>query len=314
MSIRIVPQAERSAGVAQAEPLRLPTTTLPYASRAERLRHLAQGHIMADYLLWAADLVEAQQATAQTVALPEGEGRSLAQALRTQTHTPLHSGRWQRSAQWLVLLDTLLMHLRQQPAMQSAAVLQAITALQQADTAQRNVWADALLAGLRGEETLPAGSALPDAGVAQLLWSALSLYWRQLATQLPAVGVAEVGAQRHLCPVCDHAPTGSLILGGSESGLRYLQCSLCESQWHVVRSQCTNCEATGKLDYWSLDSEQAAIKAESCGDCHSYLKAFYAQTDRHLDMVADDLASLALDAEMEAQGLGRTGINPLMLP
>jgi FdhE protein len=56
------------------------------------------------------------------------------------------------------------------------------------------------------------------------------------------------------------------------SGLRYLHCNLCETEWHVVRVKCSNCEQSRDLHYWSLDNEQAAVKAESCGDCGTYLK------------------------------------------
>ncbi len=52
---------------------------------------------------------------------------------------------------------------------------------------------------------------------------------------------------------------------GTTQGLRYLHCNLCETEWHVVRVKCSNCEQSGP-DYWSLDDEQAAIKAESCDD------------------------------------------------
>ncbi|WP_313572388.1 formate dehydrogenase accessory protein FdhE domain-containing protein, partial [Comamonas terrigena] len=62
MSIRIVPESERSPGVEYIAPVRLPDATLPYARRSARLRQLADGHAMADYLLWAADLAGAQQA------------------------------------------------------------------------------------------------------------------------------------------------------------------------------------------------------------------------------------------------------------
>ena len=109
-------------------------------------------------------------------------------------------------------------------------------------------------------------------------------------------------------------PTGSLVLGGAQAGVRYLQCSLCECQWHVVRSKCSNCDSTHALDYWCLEDEKAPIKAEGCNECQTYLKAFYQQTDHQLELVADDLASLALDAEMEEKELARSGINPLMLP
>ena len=73
MSIQIVPESERSPGVGPVEPVQLPAAQLPYARRASRLQHLAQGHAMADYLLWAADLVHAQQATAEALPLPAEE-------------------------------------------------------------------------------------------------------------------------------------------------------------------------------------------------------------------------------------------------
>ena len=85
----------------------------------------------------------------------------------------------------------------------------------------------------------------------------------------------------------------------------------------VLSDRCFYChgpdEKHRKADL-RLDDENAAIKAESCGDCHSYLKAFYLQTDPGLELVADDLASLALDAEVEREGFARSGFNPLLTP
>ncbi len=62
--------------------------------------------------------------------------------------------------------------------------------------------------------------------------------------------------------------------------------------------KCSNCEQSGKLHYWSLDDEQAAIKAESCDDCGTYLKILYQEKEPKVEAVADDLASLVLDARM----------------
>ncbi len=73
-----------------------------------------------------------------------------------------------------------------------------------------------------------------------------------------------------------------------------LHCNLCETEWHVVRVKCSNCEQSGKLHYWSLDDEQAAIKAESCDDCGTYLKILYQEKEPKVEAVADDLASLAI--------------------
>lgn len=313
MSIRIVPESERTPGVEHIAAVVLPPAATAYAARGARLLALAEGHPMGDYLQWSAALVDAQRQAAESLPLPPQEGARLAQALRERDHTPLHSAHWQRSDHWLQLLDAMLARLSPLPSMQAEPVRAALGALQQAGAGLRQAWADALLAALRGGE-LPEDAQLPGGAQALFLWSALSAYWRQMASGLGAIGLAEPGEQRHLCPVCGHAPTGSLVLDGAQAGVRYLQCSLCECQWHMVRTKCTNCEGTGALDYWCLDSEQAPVRAESCGDCDSYLKAFYRQQDRHLEMVADDLATLALDAEMEARDLARSGINPLLLP
>ncbi|NHW59362.1 formate dehydrogenase accessory protein FdhE, partial [Escherichia coli] len=89
---------------------------------------------------------------------------------------------------------------------------------------------------------------------------------------IPGKAKTEYGENRQFCPVCNSMPVASMVQIGTTQGLRYLHCNLCETQWHVVRIKCTNCELTGKLNYWSLDSENAPVKAESCGDCGSYLK------------------------------------------
>ena len=70
-------------------------------------------------------------------------------------------------------------------------------------------------------------------------------------------------------------PVSSIVQIGTTQGLRYLHCNLCETEWHVVRVKCSNCEQTRDLHYWSLDNEQSAIKAETCGDCGTYLKILY---------------------------------------
>ncbi|MBS6209517.1 MAG: formate dehydrogenase accessory protein FdhE, partial [Proteus hauseri] len=124
----------------------------------------------------------------------------------------------------------------------------------------------------------------------------------------------EYGENRQFCPVCNSMPVASMVQIGTTQGLRYLHCNLCETQWHVVRIKCTNCELTGKLNYWSLDSENAPVKAESCGDCGSYLKILYQEKDANVDAVADDLASIVLDAKMEEEGFARSSINPFLFP
>lgn len=300
-SIKLTPLETPGAGIDRIEPLLLPTLDGLYRRRAERLRQLAEGHAMADYLGFSARVAEAQQQLLDSRPLPAALADGLAGRLGSD-QPPLACTDLPRDPYWRQLLQGLIEHLQEgaTPLVQGT-----LADLRGADAARLEIFADALLAG----DYARAGS-----GRALFLWGALSLYWTQLAAHLPASGKADPGEQRQFCPVCASAPVASVVLGGAHGGLRYLHCGLCESRWHLVRVKCSNCEQTGHLDYWSLDSERAAIKAESCGDCHSYLKVLYLDRDAQLEVIADDLASLALDAEMEREGFARSGVNPFLLP
>lgn len=288
-SIRMTPLEGGRPAVGDIAPVLLPAVGGGYAVRAARLRQLAEGHPMADYLGFVAALVAAQQQVLQRLPLPQPLIDALP-ALLHQDQPPLECRTFARDGYWLAALRQLAEHL-QHPVLQGLA---------QRNDASLEADAEALLAGAYDQV---------DSGEALFIWAALSLYFSQLAAHLPASGKAR-GEQRQHCPVCASVPVASSIHGG----LRYLQCSLCESRWHMVRLKCSNCEATGALDYWSLDSEKAPIKAESCGNCQSYLKVFYPEHDRDLEVLADDLASLALDAEVERQGFGRSGVGPYLFP
>ncbi|WP_095153747.1 formate dehydrogenase accessory protein FdhE [Pseudomonas sp. Irchel 3E13] len=292
-SIQMTPVEPVKAAVGEIPPVFLPLNAGRYTARAARLRQLTEGHPMADYLGFVAGLVEAQQRVLETLPLPPALIDALPDRLG-QDHPPLECSTFPRDAYWLAVLRQLGEHL-EHPTLQG---------LLQQNALSLEAAADALLAG--DYEQVDSGQAL-------FLWSALSLYFSQLAAHLPASGKAH-GEQRQHCPVCASAPVASSILTGAHSGLRYLHCGLCESRWHMVRLKCSNCEATGALDYWSLDSEKAPVKAESCGECQSYLKVFYPEHDKDLEVLADDLASLGLDAEVEREGFGRSGVSPFLFP
>lgn len=293
-SIQMTPAEQRSAGVGEIPAVLLPTLGERYRQRATRLRQLAEGHPMADYLRFVAQVADAQQQLLERLPLPATLESSLAGRVAAGK-APLAWASLPRDAYWQQLLRGLGEHIEH-------ATLQGLCAQGEAAL---DVAADALLAGRFSEI---------DSGQALFLWAALSLYFTQLAAHLPAIGNAGVGEQRQHCPVCTGAPVASVIMTGAQAGLRYLHCGLCESRWHMVRLKCSNCEETGSLDYWSLDTHETAIKAESCDDCHSYLKVFYPEHERDLELVADDLASIALDAEVERQGFDRSGVNPFLFP
>ncbi|TRO39819.1 formate dehydrogenase accessory protein FdhE [Pseudomonas sp. ALS1131] len=294
-SIKLTPVEPPSGGNERIEPLLLPRLDGLYSGRAARLEALAGEHPMADYLRFTASIARAQQRLLEQLPLSAEANARL--ELRDD-HAPLATARLPRDPYWQRLLQGLLEHLRGDAP---APVQAVIEDLHNSSAERLDMLADVLLSGRY--EAVGSDRAL-------FLWSALSLYWTQLAARLPLHASAGLGENRQLCPVCAQAPSASVILGG----LRYLHCSLCESRWHMVRLKCSNCEQTGKLDYWSLDSKDATVKAESCGDCHSYLKVLYLDRDRELEVIADDLTSLALDAELEREDFARSGIHPLLFP
>ncbi|MDU8924475.1 formate dehydrogenase accessory protein FdhE [Pasteurellaceae bacterium LIM206] len=305
MSIRILPQEDikQTAGSFYHPALLFSNPKNLYQRRAERLRKLSEKHPFADYLKFAADIADGQLRLLGEQPLPRDARLSprhmTAEALANQ---PLNAQTWQRNAVWLSYLNDLLRHMETRANEQTLAT---IDWLEKASTSQLESLADKLLAQ---------DYTAVDSDKAVFIWAALSLYWLQMTQQIPHHTKLESDENLHICPVCGSAPVASVVQFGSSQGLRYLHCSLCESEWNVVRANCTNCNESNKIDYWSIDEQMAAVRTESCGDCHSYLKILYQEKDPHVEPVADDLASIFLDIEMEERGFSRSGLNPFMFP
>ncbi len=100
---------------------------------------------------------------------------------------------------------------------------------------------------------------------------------------------------------------------GTVNGLRYLHCNLCESEWHVA----------GEVQQLRADPRSQLLVA---GQRAGGGEGGEPRRPRHLpedplsgkdpqvEAVADDLASLVLDARMEEEGFGRSSINPFLFP
>ena len=92
-----------------------------------------------------------------------------------------------------------------------------------------------------------------NAAVTPVIGAALQVHWTHLARQLDPAQVARP-EHPNLCPVCGSHPVSSVVrIGGAESGLRYLHCTLCNSEWHVVRAKCSNCDNTRDIGYYHLE-------------------------------------------------------------
>ena len=308
--------------------VRLPERASVFADRALRLRQLAAGHAMRDFLVFAAQLAEAQHAQLQAMpelVLPDAD------AVTAAAHAgqpPLPADAPARDAAWRGVLRSLLQRLQSTlPASPARTVAEQLAATSDEHLEQQ---ADRLLGGvMRGL----------DLGTAPLIGAALQLCWthRALELQRRHDAAAAAAPQRHAeapfgrtddataCPCCGSRPTSSITrIGADAAGYRYLNCSLCSTQWHMVRIKCTHCESTKGIGYQQLEplpghakpanaANDGAVQAETCTECGHYLKVVHMERDQHVEPVADDLATLTLDLLVSEAGLQRQGVNLMLL-
>ncbi len=281
--------------------IHLPERSAVFRERAARLRVLAQGRAMQDYLLFMAKVCEAQQAELDAfpqVPLPDERQISLC---REHGMPPLSVQSWQRHPEGHLVLRRIAARVQYEAPVASQPML---ARLQFMDGDKLERIAGAILSGRH---------FATDLAAAPFVAAALQVYWTHMATTLGAQAFGR-GNTAGLCPACASPPVASIVrIGGVEQGARYLSCSLCETQWHMVRVKCSNCESTKGISYYAIEGKSPAIKAETCEECGAYLKIAYMEKDPYVDPVADDLATLTLDLMMDEAGKSRSGPNLFLL-
>jgi FdhE protein len=294
------------SGIPNAPVLLQPELKTLYANRIARLTELIDADLpIKDYLAFVRDMVSAQVTLLRQnplPALPEPQT-----VVVDFVNRPFDKDSVPRDPYWRDALrhivETLLAEseICKQPAI--AATLMHLKGMPDEDleTAANQLFHHRLdLIGVNG---------------APFMWTALSSYFTQLVRR-PTLQIEEgVGVARQHCPMCGCEPVASVVTALPPEGTRYLHCALCGTEWHVVRAQCTNCNSSENLNYWSFgenDDDDAAVKTESCDNCKTHMKILFQTKNAHVDAVADDLASLALDAEMEEKGYGRSSMNPFL--
>lgn len=284
-----------------------------FARRARRLHELAGRHEpLSEFLGFMALLAHAQQAALER-ATPGWQPEPAAFDLALEHGMPplnvqALQGDIDIQGELEALLDALELHVGE-------AQRPLLAALRELPEASLKQLARQVLAGEAGAEQAR--------GLMPLVAAALQVAWLRLVHRLPRAPARPSGEVRTLCPCCGSSPVASLIeTNPQSSGVRYLQCGLCATQWYLERSLCSVCERSGKLDYLSLaphtdgkdDDATAVAQAEACGDCGSYLKIFPRALDADVEPLADDLASLALDLLLSEEGrYRRSGFNPLLI-
>lgn len=282
-------------------PLRLPNPGL-FAQRAGRLRQLALDHGLGDYLRLAADLADVQPSLLDHYpALPQPRQEFL-ELCRAHKIPPLAPGGWTRDPGWRDALPALAAALTAKTPAATASVLRRLA---EAGPEWIEAQADRLLNG--DAEGL-------DLAAAPFIGAALQSYWTSLAACLDPDQLS-VPETPGFCPVCGSPPVMAVIRAGTnDQGLRYLHCSLCNSQWHRVRAQCSQCGSDRGLGYYHVEGRpDDPVRAEACSSCHGYLKLLDLQKAPFGEPQADDLASMALDLLMAEQGYEAIGLNYWML-
>lgn len=296
------------SGIMEAPYVVLPDAKL-FSKRATRLRELVeQVPPLDEFLAFMARLVQAQH---QVLTEHEPAWRPQADAFdRALEHgmPPLGFAALRRDVGWQgdlkAMLEAVELHVgaRQRPF---------IDALRNMDSAALDTLAEAILDASPGD-----GTTRP---LLPLVAAALQVSWARLAMSLPRPPERPTGEARALCPTCGSAPVASVIHNERHrSGVRYLHCSLCATEWHLERVKCSVCDSSGKLTYLALDDENGKpflpVQAETCDGCNSYLKIMQREIHGRADPVADDLASLALDLLLAEQDqYARSGYNPLLI-
>jgi len=295
--------------------LHLPQPSV-FAEREMRLRQLAAGHAMRDYLLFVAELAHVQDELFRqplSLVLPRPDQ---IEASANAGMPLLPAAHWPRDPTWRTQLRDLLARLAQR--LSAGTAREAALALAAESDAHLEAQADRLLNGVM---------LGLDLAKAPLLAAGLQLYWAQMVAQVQAAHGADRIApfgrtdDATQCPCCGSRPTASITrLAAEVSGQRYLHCSLCAAEWHYVRIKCTHCQSTKGIQYHGLQrqddedsSPSAVVQGETCDVCGHYLKIVHMEKDKEVEPLADDLASLTLDLLLSETGVQRHGVNLMLL-
>jgi len=279
----------------------LPQVASLFAERAARLRQLADGNPIADYLQFAAKIVDAQHAVVSKVALQD---LSTADVERAQQHSmPLLPAAEHIDPAWHHVLDSMLDTLAGNEGLPEP-LQPLIQSLRELSHEERDEIAQRLL-----EKEV----AARHIGMAPFIMAALQVTCAKRAATLNAADVPYTDPAT-ICPVCASEPVASVLrIGGKANGHRYMHCGTCCTEWHMVRVKCSHCESTKGIHYQTIEGSKDVITAETCDECGTYRKVVNQEKDPMAEPLADDLASLMLDLLMsESTPFKRSSANPLL--
>jgi FdhE protein len=281
--------------------VRLPDPLTLFATRSLRFRTLAEGHQLGPYLLFLAAISECQHRIQKDLPEPDLPADDSREMAREHAMPPLDRTRFTVDAALDATLDRLLALAATIDMPDNARA--ALGRVRDADAAARDGMVRSVLA-----DAIPVETLADHAYVA----AALQIHFARLAARLDPATLVPIGDG--VCPSCGGAPVASAIVGWKGAhGTRFCTCSLCATQWHVVRIKCVLCESTAGIAYEELNSGPDTVKAETCESCHGYVKILHQHKNPQLEPVADDIATLGLDILLRENGYRRGAVNPFLL-
>ncbi len=298
----VVPLAPMDIGEVANPPFAvLPEPARVFLARSERFAALAPGHDLEPYLRLLVQITCAQHDILGELpepVLPSPERLTLA---RENTMPPISTGQIELDEAADRTFDAFLKALATADlAPSSRAVLDVV---EKAGPEARRLMMQAVLL-----------DEIPRDAIAEhvLAAAAVQVLFTRLASHLDAASLQRVADGA--CPSCGAGPVASAIVGWEGAhGTRFCTCSVCATQWNVLRIKCVVCSSEKGIAYHAIDGGDENIMGETCDTCSSYVKMLHQHKDAALDPVADDVASLALDMTLTKEGWTRASVNPFLM-
>lgn len=279
----------------------LPDPVTLFQARASRLRDIAQTHQLAPYLGFLAGIAEAQHRLQDGLPEPEVPPPDARERAQQFNMPPVDRARFVSEPAFETTLDRLFAQAAEieMPAVAKAA----LDAARLADPQIQDAMVRAVLSDAIPMETLASHVYVA---------AALQVHMARVAFRLDADRLVAVGDT--LCPVCGGPPVASIIVGWQHAAnTRYCACALCQTWWHYVRIRCTSCGTTKGIGYKEVEGAPTGVQAETCEECHSYVKILHQHKYSQLEPIADDVATLGLDMLVREAGYQRGAFNPYLL-
>jgi FdhE protein len=297
-----VPLAPMDIGEVATPPFAvLPDPASVFLRRSERFAELAPGHQIEPYLILLSQITRAQhdvQARMPVSALPSAKQLQLA---HDNIMPPISTALMELDEAADQTFDCLLKQLATEDLAPTARLT--LEVVERATPAERRAMMRAVVL-----------DEVPDDAVAEhvLAAAAVQLVFTRLAAQLDVTSLQRVADGA--CPSCGGAPSASAIVGWNGAhGTRFCTCSICATQWNVVRIRCLVCSSESGIAYHSIEGGSETVMGETCESCSSYVKMLHQHKEAGLDPLADDVASLALDLTLAKEGWQRASVNPFLM-